>query len=304
MAKARAIVKRRKAVRNIRKITQTMQLIATARYAKCLQRAIASKPYTAALSGLVATLSEHAALEHPLLKAAPEAHKSVLLVITSNRGLCGSHNAGVLRVGMEHYRALAAKQLEPELEMVGKKGINYARFLKFPLTQTITDVEDRIAYARVAEMAERYMARFLAGELAQVDVAYAQFYSTAVQRPTVARLLPIAAPTSTAEVGANSRPAATAGGSSRGAQVQFDFSPPPAVLLQQLLPETVKLRLYQYFNDAIVSEQVARMVAMKAATDAAGDMLKQLTQRYNRARQTQITMELLDIVGGANAIAE
>jgi F-type H+-transporting ATPase subunit gamma len=305
MAKARAIVKRRKAVRNIRKITQTMQLIATARYAKCLQRAVASKPYTAALGGLVATLSEHAALEHPLLKAAPDARTSVLLVITSNRGLCGSYNAGVLRAGLEQYRKLQTQQLAPELEMVGKKGINYARFLKVPLSKTITDVEDRIAYARVAEMAERYMARFLAGELAQVDVAYAQYFSTAVQRPTIARLLPITAPTGTPT---NETPAPGAANSSgataASAKVQFDFSPAPQVLLEQLLPETVKLRLYQYFNDAIVSEQVSRMIAMKSATDAAGDMLKQLTQRYNRARQTQITMELLDIVGGANAIAE
>jgi F-type H+-transporting ATPase subunit gamma len=165
------------------------------------------------------------------------------------------------------------------------------RYLGAELSETITDVEDRIAYARVAEMAERYMQVYQAGEIARVDVAYTRFYSVGVQRPQVAQLLPIEPPR--AEEGEPRRP---------GRRPDFEFSPPPDVLLGRLIPETVKARLYQYFNDAILSEQVARMVAMKAATDAAGDMIKYLTRQYNRARQTQITLELADIVGGSEAL--
>ncbi len=293
MAKARVIVKRRKAVRNIRKITQTMQLIATARFQKCFQRAVATQPYTRKITEMIQTLAALEAAEHPLLKPNDSPQAGILLVITSNRGLCGAYNASVLRVAAEYYRAQRAAGRPPQIEMVGKKGVNIGRFLGFPLARTITDVEDRIAFARVAELAERYMALYQTGAIAGVHVAFTQFLSTSSQRPQVAQLLPIEPPRA-AEA---ARPGATT-----GIRHEFEFSPPPGALLARLIPEAVKIRLFQAFNDAIVSEQVARMVAMKAATDAAGDMLKFLTRQYNRARQTQITTELADIVGGANAV--
>lgn len=288
MAKARAIIKRRKAVQNIKKITQTMQLIATARYQKCYQRAVASQPYTRKITEMIETLGGQKAADHPLLKANENHDRSILLAITSNRGLCGSYNAGVLRRLAEFRKELAERGLTPTMEVVGKKGLNYLKFLRVPVALSITDVEDKIAFARVAEIAERYMQAFERGEIARVDVVYMQFHSVGVQRPTVAQLLPIQPPAA-AEPQAR-RP------------VEFEFSPPPEELLKRLIPEAVKIRLFQCFNDAIVSEQVARMVAMKAATDAAGDMIKLLTRQYNRARQTQITTELADIVGGANAV--
>ncbi len=291
MAKARIIVKRRKAVRNIRKITQTMQLIATARYQKALQRALASKPYTAGITRMLQTLADVTTVAHPLLQPNEGATRSVLLTITSNRGLAGAYNAAVLRAALEKRRALVAAGLAPVLDVVGKKGINYFKFLGFELGQRVTDIEDHIPFARVAELAERYMRMYAAGELARVDVAFTRFVSMAVQRPTVVQLLPIAPPEQ------------PAGAEPHGArQVEFEFSPAPEQLLARLVPETVRIQLYQCFNDALLSEQVARMVAMKAATDAAGDMLKYLTREYNRARQTQITLELADIVGGANAV--
>ena len=288
MAKARAIVKRRRAVQNIRKITQTMQLIATARFQKCLQRATASKPYTEKLTEMIQTLSEMESVQHPLLKANPDATRVIVLAISANRGLCGAYNAAALRALMEHRRNLVEQGLEPELEMVGKKGIGYMRFLGHKPTRTLTDVEDRIEYARVAEMADRYIEEYVAGKIRRVDVIYTRFHSIGVQRPATAQLLPIEPPRTD-----ESQPRA---------RTEFEFSPPPEVLLKTLIPETVKVRLYQYFNDAILSEQVMRMVAMKAATDAAGDMIKFLTRQYNRARQTQITLELADIVGGAEAL--
>jgi F-type H+-transporting ATPase subunit gamma len=289
MAKARKIVKRRKAVQNIRKITQTMQLIATARFQRCLHRATASKPYTEKITGMIQTLSGLESVDHPLLKPNEGVGRSILLAITSNRGLCGAYNASVLRMATEHKKQLATRGITPSLEMVGKKGISYMRFLGAEVSAKITDVEDRIAYARVAEMAERYMQAYASGEVARVDVACTRFYSVGVQRPAVAQLLPIEPPPEDEEAQRRVRP-------------DFEFSPPPDVLLGRLIPETVKVRLYQYFNDAILSEQVARMVAMKAATEAAGDMIKYLTRQYNRARQTQITLELADIVGGSEAV--
>ena len=290
MAKARAIVKRRKAVQNIRKITQTMQLIATARFQKCLQRATASKPYTERITEMIQTLSGLESVEHALLKPNEGVDQSILLAITSNRGLCGAYNAALLRLATAQRKRLAAEGVTPSFEMVGKKGISYMRFLGADLSETITDVEDHIAYARVAEMAERYMRAYEAGEIVRVDVLYTRFHSVGVQRPQVAQLLPIEPPRAEGE------------GQRRGGRPDFEFSPSPDVLLGHLIPETVKARLYQYFNDAILSEQVARMVAMKAATDAAGDMIKYLTRQYNRARQSQITLELADIVGGSEAL--
>ena len=288
MAKARAIVKRRRAVRNIKKITQTMQLIATARFQKCLQRAVASQPYTRKITALLQTLSGQQTVDHPLLKPNAARERSLLLVITSNRGLCGSYNAGVLRRMLDARRELADAGLPPTMEVVGKKGINYLRFLGVPVAEKITDVEDRIAFERVSAMAERYMQLYRQSAVARVSVVYMQFQSVGVQRPTVAQLLPIEAP-----------PVAEG----RRIRIEFEYSPPAEQLLAHLIPEAVKIRLFQCFNDAIVSEQVARMVAMKAATDSAGDMIKFLTRRYNRARQAQITTELADIVGGANAVS-
>ncbi len=287
MAKARAIIKRRKAVRNIRKITQTMQLVATARYQRCLQRAVAGKPYTEAIRQMISTLAGAETLDHPLLRANETASRAIVLMLTSNRGLCGAYNANVLRAGLARVRQLEAEGVQTDIEMVGKKGLSYLRFLGRAVVGSITDVEDRIAFARVAEMADRYIAAYSAGELRGVYVAYTRFVSVGVQRPTVAQLLPI------------EPPQAEAGGLEHA---EFEFSPPPGELLDRLIPQTVKVELYQYFNDAIVSEQVARMVAMKAATDAAGEMIKFLTRQYNRARQTQITLELADIVGGAAAV--
>lgn len=292
MAKARAIVKRRKAVVNIRKITRTMQLIASARWPKALKRAQASQPYTHGITEMIGALAGQS-IDHPLLRPSTS-NASLLLTITSNRGLCGSYNSSVLRAASEHYRAQLAAGRQVVYEVVGKKGLNYAKFLGTPVAFSITDIEDKIEYARVAAIADRYMQMYADGKIGRVDVAYMKFHSVGVQKPAVVQLLPIEPPKA-----AGGKPAA---GKAKAAEVLFEFSPAPEQLLARLLPETVKIRLYQYLNDAIVSEQIARMVAMKAATDAAGDMIKYLTRDYNRARQSQITMELADIVGGAEAV--
>lgn len=298
MANARQIVKRRKAVTNIRKITKTMQLIATARFQQAYNRATATKPYTQKITQLVEELSQAAAgqVDHPLMRKNPEASKDIVLVLSSSRGLCGGYNASVLRSTMGHLNSHTER--ENELHVVGKKGIAYFKFLRREVERSITDIDDRPRFEQVEPIATDYMRRYEAGEIANVYVSYMRFISTGKQIPEVMHLLPLEKDES-----AEGDQATGASRDKTGiAAVEYDFSPAPKQLLKNLLPQTVKVRLYQCFTDAAVSEQVARMVAMKAATDAAGDMIKSLTQQYNRARQTQITMELLDIVGGAEAL--
>jgi len=293
MAKARAIDKRRKAVQNIRKITRTMQLIATARYQVAYTRAMASKPYTEGITQLVEQLSKGVGdLEHPLLRANTESKRSILIVVTSNRGMCGGYNSSLLRAAVEHVEAREAAGEQCDLYVIGKKGIGYFKFLKREMARTETKFEDKPQFADIEAMASELMDQYERQEIDAVYVTYMKFISAGSQRPTTMRLLPMEQP-STEEMG-EAQPSIP---------ILYDFSPPAEELLAELLPETVKVRLFQCFTDAAVSEQTARMVAMKAATDAATDMVKTLTQQYNRARQTNITLELLDIVGGAEALA-
>jgi F-type H+-transporting ATPase subunit gamma len=292
MANRRVLVKRRKSVRNIRKITRTMQLIATARFQAAFTRAVATKPYTEKLAELVADLSRAAGtVDHPLLKTHEDVGRSALVVLTSDRGLAGGYNANVLRAAVAHIEEQRARGVEPRVHMVGRKGINFFKFLRREIAEQTTGIGDKPRFDQVEPIANELMNQFIRGEIASVHVAYMRFVSAGTQRPAVVQLLPLSTET---KQGAE-EPA------SRG--VEYEFSPDPRQLLDELLPAVVRVRLFQAFTDAIVSEQVARMVAMKAATDAAQDMIKALTREYNRARQTQITMELLDIVGGANALS-
>ncbi len=295
MANRRVLVKRRKAVRNIRKITRTMQLISTARFQAAFNRATATRPYSSKLAELVADLSRAVdSTAHPLMQTHNEAPRSALVVITSNRGLCGGYNANVLRAAVQHLTAAAGTRKQPvEVHMVGKKGISYFRFLGREVSERITHLGDNPRFDQIEPIANGLLARFARGELASVHVASMRFLSSSRQRPEVIQLLPLA-PAASPASGAGETPALA---------VQYEFSPDPQALLDELLPASVRMRLFQCFMDAIVSEHVARMVAMKAATDAAGDMITYLTRQYNRARQTHITMELLDIIGGAGALA-
>ena len=289
MANRRVLVKRRKAVRNIRKITRTMQLISTARFQAAFNRAVATRPYTEKLAELVADLSRAAGdVDHPLLRTNPGAHHAALVVLTSDRGLAGGYNASVLRAATAHLDEQPAG-ITTDVHMVGKKGISYFRFLRRPVAEQTSGIGDRPRFEAVEPIANALIDRFVRGEIASAHVAYMKFLSAGQQKPVVVQLLPLQPEVKEGE--------------EKKKPVEYEFSPDPQQLLDELLPATVRVRLFQAFNDAAVSEQVARMVAMKAATDAAQDMIKALTREYNRARQTQITMELLDIVGGANALS-
>ena len=291
MAKARAIITRRKAVQNIRKITRTMQLIATARFQAAFNRATRTRPYTERLTEMVSQLSRgQSELSHPLLRVNRESKRSRLIVTTSNRGLCGGYNASLLRAAIEHVKSREAAGETIDLHVCGKKGIAYFKFLGRETADTDTRFENKPQFDEVEPIATNLIDAYERREIDSAHVTYMKFVSAGVQRVQTMQLLPIEPPTSEGEDPAHA------------AEVQYDFMPPAEELLGELLPETVKVRLFQCFIDAAVSEQVARMVAMTAATEAAGDMIKLLTQQYNRARQSQITLELLDIVGGAEAL--
>jgi F-type H+-transporting ATPase subunit gamma len=290
MANRRVLVKRRKAVRNIHKITRTMQLIATARFQAALNRAVAIRPYTQKLAELVADLSRAAGdVEHPLFETHDEVPRSALVVLTSDRGLAGGYNANVLRAAQAHFQQREEQGVATDVHVVGKKGIAYLRFLRRTVAEQTAGIGERPRFAQIEPIANALIDRFVRGEIASAHVAYMKFLSAGQQRPVVEQLLPLKVE--------------TAAGAERPPAVEYEFSPEPRQILDELLPATVRIRLFQAFIDAAVSEQIARMVAMKAATDAASDLIKALTREYNRARQTQITMELLDIVGGANALS-
>ncbi|MCB1035801.1 MAG: ATP synthase F1 subunit gamma, partial [Acidobacteria bacterium] len=288
MANRRAIVKRRKAVRNTKKITRTMQLIATARFQAAMSRAVASRPYTDKLAELVADLSGVAGdYVHPLMEAPSSANRAAMVILTSNRGFCGGYNANVLRTAAGQMAELAGEGVEADVYMVGKKGTRAFLYQGKELRSSYTEIGDKPQFAEVEPIAQELIDRFVAGEVSAVYVSYMRFYSAGKQVPEVIQLLPLAAPESL-EAG--------------GAKAEYEVRPSAKEILDQLLPASVRMRLFQCFNDAAVSEQIARMAAMKAATEAAEEMIKNLTREYNRARQTQITLELLDIVGGANAL--
>lgn len=289
MANRRALVKRRNAVRNIKKITRTMQMIATARFQAALSRAIATRPFTDKLSELVEDLSRVTEdFRHPLMDKHGETGKTALVVLTSARGMCGGYNANVVRTALAHRSRQRKQGLETAITMVGQKGISNLSFRGIAMEETITGIDDQPRFEQVEPIAERLMERFLEGEIEAVHVAYMRFFSPGHQEPEVFQLLPLTRLGDEEEIG--------------GPQAAYEIRPSAAELLGELLPMTVRMRLFQSFNDAAVSEQIARMAAMKAATEAAEDMIQTLTRKYNRARQTAITMELLDIVGGVNAL--
>ncbi len=297
MANRRELVKRRKSVRNIRKITRTMQLIATARFQAATNRATATKPYASTMGKMVAAAAKSAGnIDNPLLKT-NESGADALLVLTSNRGFCGGLNGNVLRLAMETLNEKRAADQQTMLNVVGKKGIAYLRFLGEEMDMQIDTVDEQPGFDQVSDIADTMMDAYHEGKINSLNVCYMQFISAGVQKPAIMQLLPIAGIGDDAEEGTD------AAETKAEAETTIDFSPEPAELLNELLPASVRMRLFQCFTEAAASEQVARMVAMKAATDAAGDMIRILTQQYNRARQTAITMELLDIIGGAAAIS-
>jgi F-type H+-transporting ATPase subunit gamma len=307
MAKARAIIKRRKAVENIRKITRTMELIATNRFRKALNRATEAEAFTRKIAELVAELgSTSQEVSHPLLSKRDPVRRALLLVVTSNRGMAGGYNGSVLRAALQRYHDNEREGTATAVEVSGKRGINYFRFRKLVPDATYTQFEDRPQFHEVETLGDKYIKLYVEGTIDRLDVAYTQFVSSARQVATVLTLLPVA----TAELATtlpSVRQSGTAGkeaaaGAVRDGQISYEFLPDARSILEEIVPVSFKVRLFKCFLDAAVSEQIARMVAMGAATKNADDLVKTLTRQYNRARQSQITRELADIVGASAAL--
>jgi len=298
MAKARAIIKRRKAVDNIRKITRTMELIATARYRKAMDRAIEAEAYTRKIAELVSDLGESSRdVAHALFEKRDPVKKSLLLVLSSNRGLAGGYNGNALRAAFRTYQDLQADGVEPIVEVSGKRGVTFWKYRRLPMATSYTQFEDKPQFDEVEKLADRYIAMFLKGEIDRLDVSYTEFISTARQIAVVKTLLPIqkADPAATATT-------TSAAAGSKAEAVPYEYVPDARGILEEIVPVSFKVRLFKCFLDAAVSEQIARMVAMRGATQNADDLVKSLTRSYNRARQSQITRELADIVGAAAAL--
>jgi len=297
MAGAREIKGRIRAVANIRRITKTMQMIATSKFAKAQHKAVQAKPFVEGVFDLVQQVAATAGdLDHPLISG-PEnlspadlaARPRVFLVLTSDRGLCGPYNGSVIRTAIRTVRDHAGPT---HVEAVGKKGVSVLRFNKIPVETHFTHFGDAPRREDVDHLADDYMKRFTAGEISGVTVVYMRFVSAGRQAPEALPLLPLKPPAAGEEADA---------GAAAGAL--YEFMPNAEELLAELLPVTVRATLNQCFSDAVVSEHVARMVAMKAATDNAGRMGKDLKRVYNRARQAQITTELTEIISGVAALS-
>lgn len=298
MANLRILVKRRKAVRNIRKITKTMELIATARFKKALDRATEAEAYTRKIAELAADLSQNAGdVSHPLLATRP-VKKTLVLVISANRGLCGGYNGAVIREGNGVVRRLKEAGAAFDLEVAGKKGIAFFKFQGVPRAKEYTNFEDKPSYAEVDVLASRFVDLFVSGQVDKVEVAYTKFVNAAKQMAVVETLLPLS---SMAVESRKATPAAAAAPAA-GPKVDYEFLPDAADILEELVPAAFKARLFKCFLDAAVSEQIARRVAMKAATENAGDLIKDITRVYNRTRQANITREISELIGGSEAL--
>ncbi|MCI0703967.1 MAG: ATP synthase F1 subunit gamma [Planctomycetia bacterium] len=303
MANLRALVKRRKAVRNIRKITKTMELIATSRFQRALKRATDAEAFTRKIAEITADLGKNAGgVSHPLL-ATRAVKKSVLLVITANRGLCGGYNGSILREAMGAIRQYQSGAGIPfELEVAGKRGIAYFKFQRLERTKEYTNFEDKPTFAEVDPIATRFIELFATGQIDEVKVAYMKFFNPARQEPVVESFLPLSSLTVETRHPAPDTPATPATPAAPLAKVEYEFLPEAEEILEELVPLALKIRLFKCFLDAAVSEQIARRVAMKAATENAGDLIKDITRKYNRTRQANITKEISELIAGAEAL--
>ena len=297
MAKARALDKRRKSIRNIRKITRTMELIATARFKKAMDRATAASSYTERITQLVADLAASGLeVQHPLMEPREQTDRAILLVLTANRGLCGGYNGNVMRMALRRWTEIQEEAGTAELEVTGKRGISACRYRKIAIERSYTHFEDKPRFDEVDELASRYLDDFANGRLDRLDVCYTRFITAARQEPLIETLLPLGSIGDEAEAKDAAAPV------KGGGESMYEFEPSAESILEEVVPESFKVKLFKCFLDAAVSEQISRMVAMKGATENAGDLIKRLSMTYNRARQSQITGEIMEIIGGVEAL--
>ncbi len=287
MAKTREIRRRIRSIEKTRQITNTMELVSTSKLKRATDRLRAARPYAQRLAEVIGRLIDPELRErYPLLRQPAQPRRAAVVLLTSNRGFAGAFNANLIREARALLARLREQAVEPELYVVGRKGISYFRFQRVPMAGTRTDITDRPTAADAASVVEPLVARFAAGELDAVYVVYAQFRSALSTPPAALRVLPVEAP-------------APAKG---GHALNYILSPSADEILNRLLPLYVRNMVYRTLVETAAAEQGARRTAMKSATDNAGEMLDTLRRQYNRMRQAVITQEIAEIVGGAAAL--
>ena len=298
MAKPRELKRRIRSVQSTCKITKTMELVSTSKLKRAQDRVVGARPYAQALAEVIGELySPELAERFPLLRQpgksarGPGVRRSALLLITSNRGLCGAFNANLIREARRRLQELEAQDAHTELHLVGKKGVSYFKFTRRNIASQRIDIGDKPTLDHAAELAKPLMDRFATGDLDAVDIVFAKFNSAVSTPPTTLRVLPV-------------EPPAAQGGAGRreGGAATYILRPSAEEILAQLLPLYVQNQFYRALVETAVAEHGARRTAMKNATDAGNDMLTILQRTFNRARQGQITQELAEIVGGAEAL--
>jgi F-type H+-transporting ATPase subunit gamma len=300
MAKGRQLKGRIRSVRNTRKITRTMELVATSKLKRAQDRVVAARPYSEALREVMADLvTPELAERFPLLRrpkspAQGGPRRSALVLITSKRGLAGAFNANLIKEARKRIEQLEGEGLEVDLYGIGKKGIGFFRYLGRRLAAERQDIGDRPTAEHAGEIATPLIAAYERGELASVDLVQAQFLSAIQTPPATVRILPV-------EAGGHSREQPGPGGNSRRA-LNYILSPSADAILAELLPLYVRNAVYRGLVETVAAEHGARRTAMKNATDNAGELIQILTRTYNRQRQAQITQEIAEIVGGAAAL--
>ncbi len=298
MANIRLLDKRRKSIKNIRKITRTMELIATARFKKAMDRASAATDYTNRITAIVQDLAKAGSdVSHPLLQSRDEIKNAEMLLLTSNRGLCGGYNGSVIRMALSRRAEIVEKVGNAPVNVSGKRGISALKFRGVPIEKTFTQFDDEPAFEEVAKIADDLMERYVSGKIDRVDIAYTKFISISKQTSVAETLLPITG----LEVAPEKNKDALESSKS-GSRNDYEFLPSATSIIEEVVPAAFRARLFKCFLDAAVSEQIARMVAMKSATENAGDIIKQLSRTYNRARQSKITQEIMEIIGGVEAL--
>jgi F-type H+-transporting ATPase subunit gamma len=293
MANLRDLRKRRRSASSTRKITRTMELVASAKLKKAQDAAASSKPYAEGLSALVSTISAVAGADarHPLMTARP-VKKVLILLAASDRGLCGAFNVNLAGLALERRAEHLKAGREVEFIALGKKGGATLAFSGHAPRRSHTGLVGTTRYEKVLPVAEQAIADFLAASYDQVEVVYARFVSAAKQLPDHLVLLP---------AGGGAKPAAAT--AAKGPRSLYEFLPSAEELLGDLIPRTVRTALFSCLLQTSAAEHAARRLAMKNASDAAGDMITHFTRAYNRGRQSKITQEIAEIVGAVEAMA-
>lgn len=286
MQKARDIRRRIRSVESTRQITHTMEMVAASKLRRAQERVQAARPYAAKLTEVIHGLyAPELADKYPILRQPEAIEQSALILLTSNRGLAGAFNVNLIRKARETLGQLERDGVGVELHVVGRKGINYFQFRNVPMASKRLDISDRPTMDDARSLIDSLLEGFKLGRLDAIDIVYAQFKSALSTPPTRMRILPIAAPE------ASGTPRAT----------NYLFQPSAEEILGFVLPLYVRNAVYRALVETAAAEQGARRTAMKNATDNADELVKDLTLQYNKARQSQITQELAEIVGGSEA---